>query len=109
MALKWNQAELDHLLKSTAGPLGKYLGGVAARVETAAKGRCPVDTGRLRSSINWRVELHEGELCGVVATSADYARFVHDGTKYVDARPFLVDGLRAVTGSDGGWSAWSDK
>lgn len=109
MALVWNMIEVHHLLKATDGPLGRHLATVSARVETAAKARCPVDTGRLRSSINWRLETRDGELCGVVGASAEYARFVHDGARGRPPRPFLAEGLQAVTGSNGGWAPWSDK
>lgn len=109
MALIWNMIEVEYLLHSTNGPLGKYLATKSALVETAAKARCPVDTGRLRSSINWRVETRDGALCGVIGASAEYARFVHDGARGRPPRPFLAEGLQTVMGSNGGWSPWSDK
>lgn len=112
MTLIWNHAEEKHLLREASGPLGRYIGSLAARVETAAKGRCPVGTpestgkpgyvgGRLRSSINWRIELEGDELVGIIGTNVEYAIYVHEGTRYMAARPFLVDGLQAVTGSRG--------
>ena len=120
MTLVWNQSEVNHLLHAASGPLGKHLGSVGARVASAARGACPVGTpestgkpgyhgGATRQSINWRLEEDGGELCAMVRAGTRYSRFVHDGTSRMQARPFLVDGLEAVTGSRGGWSPWSDK
>lgn len=100
----WNKAEEKRLLKDTDGPLGRHLSQLAARVESAAKAVCPVDTGRLRSSITWRLETESGSLVAYVGTNVEYAIFVHEGTRYMEGRPFLVDGLEAVTGSRGGYS-----
>lgn len=104
MALHWFAGEERHLLKSTSGPVGRYIATVCVKVESAAKARCPVDTGRLRSSITWRIETDAKGLVGIVGTSVEYAVFVHEGTRYMEGRPFLVDGLEAVTGSRGGHS-----
>lgn len=101
MALHWYSGEVNLLLHDTNGPLGKYMATLCALIETAAKGHCPVDTGRLRSSITHRVEADGGEIVGVVGTSVEYAIYVHEGTRYMAGRPFLVDGLFAVVGSRG--------
>lgn len=98
MALRWFPAEEQRLLRSTSGPVGKYLATVAAKVETAAKARCPVDTGRLRSSITWRIEVDGNGLVAIVGTNVSYAVFVHEGTRYMNGRPFLVEGLHQVLG-----------
>lgn len=97
MALKWHHAEEKRLLKMANGPVGRYLAKKAALVETAAKLRCPVDTGRLRSSITWRLEF-DGELAAIIGTSVEYAIYVHQGTRYMEPRPFLVEGLHDVFG-----------
>lgn len=59
--------------------------------EGAAKKVTPVDTGTLRRSITHRVEPTATH--GVIGTNVEYARFVHDGTKYMRARPFLKQGI----------------
>jgi hypothetical protein len=102
VALKWNQAELHRLLYASEGPVGKRIAQICTKVETAAKAHCPVDTGRLRSSITWRIEVDSGGVVGFVGTNVEYAVYVHEGTIYMAARPFLVDGLEDVTGSRGG-------
>lgn len=45
----------------------------------------PVDTGRLRGSHYTRFSNLRGE----VGTSANYGIFVHEGTRYMKARPYL--------------------
>lgn len=54
----------------------------------------PVLTGRLRASHYSRFEPLKGE----VGTRVNYDRFVHDGTKFIPARPYLAT---AVADSQG--------
>lgn len=98
MALRWFANEARFLLASTHGPVGRHLARIAIRVETAAKARCPVDTGRLRSSITWRIEVDSKGVVAIVGTNVEYAVFVHGGTRYMSGRPFLVEGLKQVLG-----------
>lgn len=51
----------------------------------------PVLTGRLRSSHTTQFRNLEGSLF----PNTDYARYVHDGTKYMIARPFLADAVES--------------
>lgn len=59
-------------------------------IETDAKRRCPVDTGRLRASLTTDVE-RKGETTFVlkVGTNVEYASFVENGTSRMAAQPFL--------------------
>lgn len=98
MALRWFAAEEHRLLRSAEGPVGKMLARVAVKVESAAKARCPVDTGRLRSSITWRIEVDSKGVVAIVGTNVEYAFFVHEGTRYMAGRPFLHEGLTQVLG-----------
>jgi len=70
----------------------------------AAKAFCPVDTGALMSSV--RAEMRGGLSAALVAGGGgyinprtgrpvDYARYVHDGTSRVPARPFLLQAVIA--------------
>jgi len=61
-------------------------------VEANAKRVTPVDTGTLRRSLYSKVETSER---GLVGSNVMYARFVHDGTRKMAARPFLAQGLEA--------------
>lgn len=63
-------------------------------VQNGARVRCPVDTGRLRSSINVEGPVIVNGVAGVrVGTIVEYAIFVHEGTRYMVGRPFLRDAL----------------
>jgi HK97 gp10 family phage protein len=53
----------------------------------------PVKTGTLKRSETTRVEA--GGNRGIVGTNVSYARFVHDGTIKMKARPFFEEGLAA--------------
>lgn len=68
------------------------------RVQTQARRLCPVDTGRLRSDIGIRQEPRDGTIVTIVGNTVEYAVFVHDGTRYMDGRPYLTDALPAAVG-----------
>lgn len=89
----WHEAAARQLLKATSSPVGQYLAKLAARAETASKARCPVDTGRLRGSINWWIVLEGDTLVAYVGTNVEYAIYVHEGTSRMSGRPFLVEGV----------------
>ena len=65
-------------------------------IERGTKQRAPVDTGRMRSSVHRRTfkRLLEGE----VVAGVRYAIYVHEGTKFMRARPFMGDAIRASEG-----------
>lgn len=63
---------------------------IVAVVEADAKRRAPVRTGNLRRSITGRTL---SPLRGVVGSNVHYARFVHDGTSRMRARPFITDAI----------------
>jgi|SRR3972149_5965793 len=64
--------------------------------ERYAKQVTPVDTGRLRSSIGTSFIISAGISKGgiaVVAPHTHYAGFVHEGTRYMRSRPFMLWGV----------------
>jgi hypothetical protein len=79
------------------GPVAKDLARRCFRVERAAKRGCPVDTGRLRSSINWRLARDGRGLLGIVGTNDTYAPYVEFGTTRTAAQPYLRPALQAAT------------
>lgn len=87
---------LDRLLQSPAGPVAKELSRRAVRVGAAAKHLCPVDTGRLRSSITWRLAADARGLVALIGTNVHYAPHVEFGTSRARAQPFLRPALRAA-------------
>lgn len=89
-------AALDRLLSSPAGPVAKDLARRAVRVDAAAKRLCPVDTGRLRSSIGWRLAADSLGLLALIGTNVHYAPHVEYGTFRMRAQPFLRPALQAA-------------
>lgn len=66
------------------------------KVEAQAKRDAPVDTGRLRASIKTEAFTRDGLPGARVGSDVNYARWVHDGTRYMRARPFLLRALDAA-------------
>jgi HK97 gp10 family phage protein len=65
-------------------------------VKRQAKINAPVDTGRMRASIQ-SYEFHRG-LRGEVYPSVRYAIHVHEGTGHMRGRPFLVKAVKLLRG-----------
>lgn len=63
-------------------------------IERESKKVTPVDTGRLRASIVTDI----GNLRAKIAPHTNYAGFVHEGTRYMRARPFMMWGVEAAKG-----------
>lgn len=74
------------------GKLATGLQKAVLTVESEAKKACPVDTGRLRSSITGRVE----GTTGIVGTNVEYASYVEFGTDRQAAQPFLFPAAEQV-------------
>ncbi len=81
-------------IKSTADLLR-----VAIDTQNRARSACPVDTGRLRSSITHKVGRDKTGPFVEVGTNVKYAMFVEFGTTRQRAQPYLrpalLDALRA--------------
>ena len=92
-----DQANLTKLLESEQGPVGRELTRRTIKVDRSAKDRCPVDTGRLRSSITWRLGRDGRGLLGIVGTNVAYAPHVEFGTVRQSAQPFLRPALGAAS------------
>lgn len=87
---------LRHLLADRAGGVAVGLLRLGIEVQTAARRRCPVDTGRLRASIGVELTIGGRGPQVNVGSNVVYAPYVHNGTRYMPARPFLTDALVAV-------------
>lgn len=77
--------------------LGDTVRDVGQRIEDEARRLCPVDTGLLKSTIKakWQPTL----LKYTVTADTPYAVFVHNGTRYMKARPFLAQAVDIVSRS----------
>jgi len=62
---------------------------IAAR----SKHNAPVDTGRLRTGIHWRIEKTPGNVKGIIEDPVKYAPYVHEGTRRMKARPFVRNAI----------------
>lgn len=95
----FKRANLNKILK-------EIIQEIAFGVERYAKQVTPVDTGRLRSSIG--VKGSSGlDISSIISTNTNYARFVHDGTSRMRARPFMKWGsefaIRKFSGDNISW------
>lgn len=88
-----NAAGVDALLHSTTGPYAQWLTRVGNSVVNGAKRRANVDTGLMRSRIEFRLEVEAGVLVGYVEAKTHYSFYVHA------RNPFLTDALQEVVGS----------
>jgi hypothetical protein len=70
----------------------------AVNVEGAAKGFCPVDTGRLRASITTAPGEDDEGLFADIGSDVEYARYVEEGTFRQRAQPYLAPALDAANG-----------
>jgi Bacteriophage HK97-gp10, putative tail-component len=61
--------------------VGKEIARRTLKVHTVAVRGCPVKTGRLRSSIRWRMGKDGRGLFGLVGTDVEYAGLIHSGTR----------------------------
>lgn len=84
----------DRLLHTPSGQYGQWLARKGNTMTTVAKSRANVDTGLMRSRIEFRVEVQGGLIVGVLAAKTGYAKYVHDGTRYANGNPFLTDAVR---------------
>lgn len=84
------------LLRDTHGPLGVYMTRIGNQIVNAAKARANVDTGLMRSRVEFRLSVGATGLIGQVVARTNYAAFIHRGTRYYAGNPFLTDAVRDV-------------
>lgn len=91
-----DQGAISRMFHSPAGAVARDLTKRTIKVESAAIRLCPVDTGRLRSSISHQVTADGQGLVGYVGTNVNYALYVELGTRFSPAQPFLRPALRSA-------------
>ena len=82
--------EFKRMGKVAESKIEKALQKAGLIVERDAKINCPVDTGRLRSSISSRVV--DGNVAEI-GSNVNYARYVNYGTTKMSPRPYLSTAL----------------
>lgn len=101
----FNEGALDLLLQSPHGPVARMLVRAAIKVESQAKinasGRPGprVRTGRLRSSITYRIGSDASGLFALIGSNVEYAGYVELGTDKAPPFPYLRPALSAVHGA----------
>lgn len=93
-AIQWNEHELRNLLASS--DVARDVQRRAVRVESRAKTLCPIDTGLLRGSITYEVVREFQLVYAKVGSNVEYARYVHDGTRFMGGRFYLTKALPAA-------------
>src|SRR5688572_30435720 len=88
------EAFLNKAAKEIANPTAA-IQKVTLVVEGRAKQKAPVRTGTLRRSISSRVV---SPMEGAVGSNLEYATYVHDGTKYMEGRPFIEEAIQESMG-----------
>lgn len=89
-----NPGELNRLLMSPGGDVGRFIFRVATEVAIEARQRCPVKTGHLRSSIGVaRGARNSAE----VTANSPYAMAVHEGTSahVISGKPMKFPGKKS--------------
>lgn len=76
-------------------------------VRDDARERCPSQTGDLRNSIDYEVEVKENEIIGTVSTNMDYATYVEFGTGKIGQMSNKNTDINLSYRQDG-WTYWSD-
>ena len=95
---------IDKLMNGINNDLKKIITDGAVNIEADAKINCPVDTGRLRSSITHNIRLDlVGGWTGRVGTNVEYAPYVEFGTPRMIAAHGVHDPASPVSS----WAALS--
>jgi HK97 gp10 family phage protein len=81
--------KIEELGGNLRSAIRKALERSAMSVQSQAKLLAPVDTGRLRASIDRRIEGRTA----YVGTNLDYAPYVEYGTRYMRAQPYFEPAL----------------
>ena len=93
--IKVNAEKVAKAFKQAPRNLGKNLGKAlkesAFTVERKSKIIAPWDTGLMSKSIRPEVK----PLSAIIAPHVNYAVFVHEGTRFMAARPFMARGAKA--------------
>lgn len=88
-------SNIDKITPELEAAIDQALQEAGLETEAEAKMRCPVDTGRLRASI----QSHPGHLETTVSTNVEYAPYVEFGTSRMRAQPYLFPAFQKASAS----------
>lgn len=80
----------DEALEAAEAAIARALERIGLRAERMAKTYCPVDTGRLRSSISHTTT----DDSAIIGTNVEYAPYVELGTSKRKAKPYLAPAIQ---------------
>ena len=87
---------IDMLAKypeTTDANIGEVFEKLMPDIARKSKELAPVDTGRLRAAVHWRIEKSPGNVRGIVEDPVKYAPYVHEGTRRMKSRPFIRNAI----------------
>lgn len=94
-----NQEGLDRLLRDPNSYYAEtYLPRIGNQIVNAAKPRANVDTGLMRSRIEFELDTTHRPPEGRVIARTNYSLWVHNGNGRYGGNPFLTDAARDVMG-----------
>lgn len=79
--LKLDDAQIENMLNSPTGMVGKHMRKIGLQILVGAKAMAPIRTGRLKKSIHMRQGLRGRVQYVEVGSDVKYAYDVHEGTK----------------------------
>lgn len=85
---------MDAYVANLADKVGQAVQGAGIECEAEAKKAAPVDTGRLRSSIQYE---QQGDMACSVGTDVSYAIYQEYGTYKMAAQPFLFPAFQIAS------------
>lgn len=98
LTLTLDEGEIRKLVTGEGRPVHRLMVRLQRNVANSAKQRSPVDTGNLRNSITIQpLRVVGSAISGGVSADANYAMFVHDGTKPHVIRPKKAGGVLRFT------------
>lgn len=94
-----DRAGIDRLITSPTSYYAEtFLPRIGNQIVNGAKRRANVDTGLMRSRIEFRLDTTTRPPGGIVAARTRYSRYVHDGNGRYAGNKFLTDAARDVLG-----------
>ena len=84
---KLDAIQIANMLRGESGPVLRFMRQTTREVRNRAVLKSPVDTGHMRNSHREVVEVTRGSILAYVVVDADYAEYVHEGTRAHTIRP----------------------
>lgn len=96
----YDQAGMDRLLRDPSSVMTRtFLPRIGNLVVNAAKPRANVDTGLMRSRIEFVLDYSTRPPTGKVIARTGYSYWVHNGNGRYRGNPFLINAAREVLGT----------